>query len=447
MAPPNRKPTILLVDDDTGVRFGLAMFLARRGHVVVEAGSCTEALAAFDAPDLVLLDFRLPDGDSLEVLAEMRRRSPDVPIVMLTAHGSIPLAVEAVKRGATDFVTKPVEPGALYNLLTKVAAHPARAVAKRSGLVGASSALASLRAEIERLHSSDAPVLLLGETGTGKSLAARQIHELGPRRKGRFVELNCAALTRDLVESELFGHERGAFTGAHATKPGLFEYADGGTLFLDEIGDIDAVVQAKLLKVLEEKRFRRVGDSRERTTDVRVITATHRDLATRMRTGDFRSDLYFRISTICLKMPPLRERRDDIPALAEHLLASMAASMGRGELRLDDGAVARLLGYSWPGNVRELRNVLERALLVTRDAVIRESHLRFDDLDAEAGAAGRTWAEIERASIESALKLEHGRVESAARRLGLPRSTLYQKVKALGIDLPRLRSLAKKLPT
>ncbi len=292
-------------------------------------------------------------------------------------------------------------------------------------------------------------MLLVGETGVGKSLVARRIHELGSRRDRRFVELNCAALTRELVESELFGHERGAFTGAYAAKEGLFEYADEGTLFLDEIGDIDGPVQAKILKVLEEKRFRRVGESRERTTDVRIITATHRDLGARMRSGEFRGDLYYRISTVALRVPPLRERREDIPELSRHLLRSLSSGRALSAPGLSDAALERLLDHDWPGNVRELRNVLERAVLRAPDRLITADDLRFDDLDRDRSVASspsmrRTLSDIERASIEEALQLEQGRVEAAARRLGVPRSTLYQKIKAYGIDVARARGAPSK---
>jgi len=305
--------------------------------------------------------------------------------------------------------------------------------------------------QVERLRSADCTVLLLGETGTGKSVLARRIHTIGARGAGPFVDLNCAGLTKDFVATELFGHERGAFTGAHASKAGLFEEASGGTLFLDELGDLDVQVQPKLLKVLEQKRFRRIGDVRERTADVRLIAATHVDLAEAVVRREFRADLYYRVNTVTIVMPALRDRRDDILPLSTFLLHEVLGAPG-AEIAPD--ASRELLEYRWPGNLRELRSVLERALLHRSDRVIRAGDLRFDlsvphlppaspparaePLPAEGGPigplVGRTLAELEREHIERALRAEGGRVEAAARRLGMPRSTLYLRIKAYGLQ-------------
>jgi DNA-binding NtrC family response regulator len=310
-----------------------------------------------------------------------------------------------------------------------------------------SAVMKRVAAEVEKLRQADCPVLLLGETGTGKSVLARRIHEIGARKDAPFVDINCAGLARDFVEAELFGHERGAFTGAHAAKIGLLDAANGGSLFLDEIGDVDLQVQPKLLKVLEERRFRRMGDVRERSVDVRLVAATHHDLLAAVSDGRFRADLYYRISTVTITMPALRERTEDIVPLAYHLLASLGAPY----VELAAEAKEALVEYRWPGNLRELKNVLERALLLRSEDVLRRADLRFDAPStgrlravtpaeiAAASKATRTLQEVEREHIESALAAEGGRVEAAARRLGIPRSTMYQRIKDHGIKPARRR--------
>jgi transcriptional regulator with PAS, ATPase and Fis domain len=275
-------------------------------------------------------------------------------------------------------------------------------------------------------------VLILGETGTGKGVLARWLHENSPRAEEAFVDLNCAGLTRELLETELFGHEKGAFTSATASKQGLFEVAHRGSIFLDEVGDVDLQIQPKLLKVLEEKRFRRLGDVRDRQVDVRLIAATHQDLGQLVREKRFRDDLYFRISTIPLSFPSLRERIEDIPTLAQYMLDKVSADLGRGELRLDQGCIQALQAYSWPGNIRELRNVIERAVLLSDQKNITLNDLHFDG-HAQVGApfldSSLTLLELEKQHIERVLQEERGRVEKAAKRLGIPRSSLYQKIK------------------
>jgi DNA-binding NtrC family response regulator len=329
------RPRLLLVDDEPGLRFATRQYLLAQGYEVDEAGSLAEAQELFRAavPDAAVLDYMLPDGTALELLARLREMDGGVPIIVLTAHGSIELAVRAIKEGAEQFLTKPVELGVLKVMLERAVARRLdrqRQLAERSRepappdpFLGTSAAIRSLREEAERVLTADSPVLLLGETGSGKGVLARWLHEKGPRARAPFVDLNCAALSRELLDSELFGHEKGAFTGAVAAKQGLLEVADRGTLFLDEMGDLDLQVQPKLLKVLEEKRFRRLGEVKDRRVDVRLVAATHQDLAAAVRDKRFRSDLYFRISTLILTLPPLRERTEDIPVLARHLLAQM----------------------------------------------------------------------------------------------------------------------------
>ena len=444
---------VLIVDDESGVRFGLRDFLEAKGFQVDEAANCRAAEAMFRSrrPDVAVLDYSLPDGNALELMPTLKDLDPSVPLVILTGHGTIDLAVRAVKEGAEQFLTKPVELPALLVILQRLI--DGQRIQKRNAAGGRrdarqgtdpfalpSAAIRALFEEAERVARSESPVLILGETGVGKGVLARWLHENGPRSQEAFVDLNCAALSRELIETELFGHEKGAFTGAVAAKEGLFEVAHRGTLFLDEIGDVDPAVQPKLLKVLEEGRFRRLGDVRDREVDVRLVAATHQDLGAAVRDKRFRSDLYFRISALPLLIPPLRDRPEDIPVLARTLLARIAAEVGRPETSLGDDAVAVLQGYPWPGNTRELRNVLERAAILGRSPVLGAADLRFAaPIDAGQGgdAAGGTLEEVERRHIERTLAEEGGHVERAARRLGVPRSSLYEKVKRLGIALRR----------
>ncbi len=443
------RPRILLVDDEPGLRFGVRTFLTVSGFDVDEASSLAEAQELFrtSRPDAAVIDYKLPDGTALELLPRLKELDASVPLIVLTAHGSIELAVRAVKEGAEQFLTKPVELAVLKVLLERLVERRMerqRQVAERSRaehdrpqpFLGTSAAIQALREQALRVAEADSPVLLQGETGSGKSVLARWLHENGPRQDAPFVDLNCAALSKELLDSELFGHEKGAFTGAVAAKQGLLEVADRGTVFLDEIGDMDVQVQPKLLKVLEEKRFRRVGDVRDRRVDVRLVAATHQDLAVAAREKRFRGDLYFRVSTLILVVPPLRERPEDIPALARHFLAGLGGRRGRGEVALQPDAEAALCRYPWPGNIRELRNVLERAVLLSGGGPLSRGDLRFESSNEAGGedTSSLTLEEMERRHIERALRLEAGHVERAAQRLGIPRSSLYERLKRLGIN-------------
>nr|WP_269140522.1 sigma-54 dependent transcriptional regulator [Pseudomonas aeruginosa] len=438
----------MIVDDEDSIRFGMRGFLESRGYGVVDADSCQRARELFQAspPDVAVIDYRLHDGSALDLLRDFRRIEPDVPVIVLTAYGSIDLAVQAIKEGAEQFLTKPIEMPALHAILKRLLDNrrlqrQQRIVVTREQreridpLFGESPAIRALAEQVDKVMGSDSPILILGETGTGKSLLAKWLHLHGPRADEPFVDLNCAGLSPDFLETELFGHEKGAFTGATASKPGILEIADGGTVFLDEIGDVDPRVQPKLLKVLEEQRFRRLGAVREREVDIRLIAATHQDLAGKVKERTFRSDLYFRISSIPLSMPALRERKEDIPALARTLLARLADAPGRS-VRLGEDAEQALCGYAWPGNIRELRNVLERAVLLRNGDTIARRDLRFESTplqDVQVGDTGLTLQQVERQHIERVLREVGGKVEQAALRLGIPRSTLYQKIKVHGI--------------
>jgi DNA-binding NtrC family response regulator len=448
------KTRVLVVDDEEAIRFALRDFLEIEGFEVAEAVSVATALAAYQDghPDVVLLDYRLPDGTALELLPRLRAHDPAVPVIVLTAHASIDLAVRAIKEGAEQFLTKPLELPALHLVLQRVLENQRnrqRQQARRTSdarrtinpFVGASPHLRELEVTARKVAASESPVLITGETGTGKGVLARWLHVFGPRSDDAFVDLNCAGLSAELLDSELFGHERGAFTTAVRAKEGLLEVANGGTLFLDEIGDMDVQVQAKLLKVLEEQRFRRVGDVRDRAVNVRLIAATHQDLPEAVKAGRFRRDLYYRINTIQLNVPPLRERGEDILRLADDLLARLGADLGRASRRLGDAAREALLAYPWPGNVRELRNVLERAVLLSDNDVLDPRDLRFES----AGAAARgpsldlTLRDLEVEHIKRVLEAERGRIPAAAERLGVPKSSLYQKLKTYGIDAGTFR--------
>ena len=436
---------ILVVDDEAGLRFGIRDFLELRGYEVDEAESCRNAQQIFRTarPDIVIADYMLPDGTALDLLPRLKEIDSDIPLLILTAHGSIDLAVRAIKEGAEQFLTKPLELPALLVILERLLANQrnhhkqlaSRSRAVRQAIdpfIGTSAAIRRLADQARKVLATESPVLILGETGSGKGVLARWLHDNSPRAEEAFVDLNCAGLSRELLETELFGHEKGAFTSATTSKQGLFEVAHRGTIFLDEIGDVDVQIQPKLLKVLEDQRFRRVGDVRDRQVDVRLIAATHHDIGQLVRDKKFRDDLYFRVSTIPLAFPALRERVEDIPIMAEYMLEKLAGDLGRGEIQLEPDSVKRLQTYSWPGNVRELRNVIERAVLLNEQKTITLKELHFD---GHAGnrefhlGSNLTLLDLEKQHIERVLEEERWRVEIAARRLGVPRSSLYQKIK------------------
>jgi DNA-binding NtrC family response regulator len=452
-------PKILIVDDEPGIRFGVRDFLESEGLEVDEADTVASAERAVreGRPDAIVLDHMLPDGTALDLLPRLREVDASMPIVVLTGHATIDLAVRAVKEGADQFLAKPVELPALLVLLRRlletqrerrrqIAGRARQAREAVDPFMGTSAAIRTVAEQARRLLASTSPILIEGETGTGKGVLARWLHRNGPRADEPFVDMNCAGLSREFLETELFGHEKGAYTGAVSSKQGLLEVAHRGVMFLDEIGDLDPQVQPKLLKVLEEKRFRRLGEVRDRQVDVQLMAASHQNLPQLVQDRKFRGDLYFRISTIPLRMPPLRERPEDVPILARQLLEGFAADLGRRGVRLSAEAERALAAYTWPGNVRELRNVLERALLLCGGDVLEPGDLRFvgpgafppaGHEPAVAGDSHLTLEELEKVHIERVLRELGGSVAEASQRLGIPRSTLYQKIKKFSIGLPR----------
>src|SRR5438270_1496424 len=438
---------VLLVEDDEELRFAYAAHLKDSGCPVEEAGDLPAAQKRFEStrPDVAVLDFRLPGGTALDLLPKFKELEPGVPIIVLTGFGSMELGVSLIRSGAEQCLAKPVEASALLMIVHKLlensrnqqktlANNTRRRRVVLNPFTGESLAIRRLAETAAKVANSQSPVLIQGETGCGKGVLATWLHENGPRSEEPFIDLNCAGLTREFLESELFGYERGAFTGAVTPKPGLLEVGHRGTIFLDEIGDIDPNVQPKLLKVIEEKKFRRMGDVRDRFIDVRLIAATHQDLRHLIETKAFRGDLYFRISTVPLAIPALRERRDDIPFIAHSLLSRICSDMARPRAELSPSAVERLRSYYWPGNIRELRNVLERALLFTDRAILEPEDFSFEpgpDHRSNSYKADWTLEEVERFHITSAFTVENHNVEKTAKRLGIAKSTLYQKLKTL----------------
>jgi DNA-binding NtrC family response regulator len=452
---------ILIVEDDVRQRALLGEFLSANSLKALTAGNCLEAehICRTHRPDAAILDYELPDGNALDLMTRLKTIDPSLPIIILTGRGSIQRAVEAVKLGADQFLTKPVDLATLNVLLQRsLANHQIRQVQladKRRGyphvpdpFLGKSAGIQKLAEVAHKVLNTNSPVLIQGATGSGKGVLARWLHQNGPRAEWPFVDLNCAGLSKELLETELFGHEKGAFTGAVQNKVGLLEIGHKGTIFLDEIADLDLQVQPKLLKVLEEKHFRRLGDVRERFVDVRLVAATNRDFRELVRQKIFRDDLYFRISAISLSVPSLHERVEDIPILARQLLDHVSVDLGVHSVEISDEAMRYLQSYPWPGNIRELRNILERAVLLGDQKLLTAKDLHFDmrvDTDRFDDGAIATLEEVERTQIERALRILGGQVPEAAKRLGIPRSSLYNKIKQYRIihDLKTASSAAE----
>ncbi len=454
----NSKDKTLIVDDQPSVRFGLRSLLEAEGYRVTEAENGAQALSMMteSAPQLILLDLRLPDADGLELLPRIKAIDDDVPVIMLTAHGTIETAIRALKEGAENFLTKPFDADGLLILIAKTL-EGCRARRERMlfGLeaervaaeyfLGRGETSVRLQHAIERLAPSDSTILLQGETGTGKGMMAHLIHRLSARSEKPFVTINCAGLSRELLESELFGHERGAFTGAVASKPGLFELAHEGTIFFDEIAEMELSIQAKVLHVLEQKKFRRVGGVQEKEVDVRLVAATNKNLQGEIKRGRFREDLYYRLSVMPLVLPPLRDRREDVLPLVDHFIRQFNQKLNRRVQGVTPKAEAVLLGYNWPGNVRELRNVIERALILSASDLIHAADLPLaGGLESWAGATSTTEEaseqllsldELEALHIRRVLNATGGNLSRAADTLGVTRTTLYNKIRKYGLEM------------
>jgi two-component system nitrogen regulation response regulator NtrX len=444
-------PSILIADDEANIRTSLQGALGRESWQVDTAGTLAEARGRLaESYDVVLLDVRFPDGSGLDLLPEIVRGTPQTAVIMMSGHATIDAAVQATRLGAFDFLEKPVSLERLLVLLRNATTQATLRDENRRlqrpwslPIVGRSAAITQLLGEIQLAGPSPARVLIQGEHGTGKELVARALHTSGPRRAMPFVAVNCSAIPEELIESELFGHERGAFTGATQSRRGCFEEAHGGTLFLDEVGDLSPRAQTKLLRVLQESELTRVGGTRVIKVDVRVVAATNRDLVGPGHAGAFREDLYFRLAVIPITVPALRERAEDIPLLVEHFAAALAREAGGRPRRFTPEAVDLLQRYPFPGNVRELRNLVERLSIMTTAAEIGRDQVRAVLPLVEAGAAAGAGAApparlsdavraFERRQIEAALQAAGGNMTEAAAKLGLERSHLYKKLKQLG---------------
>ncbi|MGE0221788.1 MAG: sigma-54-dependent transcriptional regulator [Acetobacteraceae bacterium] len=451
--------TILIVEDESLLARNMARFLDRRGHDSTIAMTVKQGIARYEElhPDIVLIDYNLPDGNGIAVIQHIREQDRATKLVMITAHGSVQVAVEAMKSGADDYLTKPVSLEELGILVERLVsrgqvedslAYYRRKDEDRSGLdriIGTSPEIMAVKRRIAQVVAMEArqvsgtppAVLVTGETGTGKELIARALHFDGPRRSAPFIEVNCAALPENLLESELFGHEKGAFTDARERRIGLIQSADRGTLFLDEMGEMPLVAQAKLLKVLEDGKVRPVGGTRERTVDVRFVAATNVAIEERVRNGEFRADLYYRLGGVSISVPPLRAREDDVILLAEHFLGEHRRRYGRPDLKLDPTAITALRRHPWAGNVRELRNTMEQAALLTVGDRIRSADLTLREPPWLAGSSPEasaapdgtaTLASIERELIIAALNRVSGNVTLAAKELGISRDTLRYRM-------------------
>jgi two-component system, NtrC family, response regulator PilR len=442
---------VLIVDDEPDIRELLEITLGRMKLSTCAAGTVAEARRLLDGNsfDLCLTDMRLPDGSGIELVEHIQQRHPQLPVAMITAYGSMDTAIAALKAGAFDFVSKPVDLQMLRDLINSALAlarprPPEGAGAPASTLHGEAPPMQRLRETIRKLARSQAPVCILGESGSGKERVAREIHRLGPRAERPFVPVNCGAVPTELMESEFFGHVKGAFTGAAADKEGLFQAAQGGTLFLDEVAELPLHMQVKLLRAIQERAVRPVGGNHEIPVDVRILSATHRNLAALVAEGRFRQDLYYRLNVIELRVPPLRERLEDLPLLAEHILGRIAGHWGSEGFRLAPDALAHLGTYSYPGNVRELENILERAATLCEGHTIHAADLHLPDHThaadriAEPAVADRALDDLleerERQAILRALARTGGNRTAAARLLGISFRQMRYRLKKLGIE-------------
>ncbi|MGA2267786.1 MAG: sigma-54 dependent transcriptional regulator [Bryobacteraceae bacterium] len=446
LTPIKTKGKILVVDDELVVRDSLGKWFISEGYMARPAGSAREALEMIQQIefDIALIDIKMPGMDGMELQSRLREADPDLTVVIMTGYASVETAVQALKHGAYDYITKPVDPDELSHLVANALEHKRarrevvrlrenlQEVFPSTELIGKSPAMKKVTELIEMVAPTEATVLITGESGTGKEVVARAIHAAGPRRYMPMVTIHCGALTETLLESELFGHEKGAFTGAQYRKKGKFEVADGGSVFLDEISDISLKTQTDLLRVLQEKEIVRVGGNQQIKVDFRCIAATNKNLEALVKEGAFRPDLYYRLHVFCIDLPPLRERRDDIPLLVNHFLNKFCMATSRAMPQISAEALDVLMRHDWPGNVRELENAVERALVVGRGPEIRPADFSFQ-FQAEEPRGGQTLDDVERAHIERILRETQHNLSRAARILDIDRTTLYNKLRRYGL--------------
>jgi two-component system nitrogen regulation response regulator NtrX len=444
-----KKPQILIVDDDPAITRSVSGLLEDEGYGTLTAQNGKDGLAKAKDKEvaLVLLDVYMPGMNGLEVLTALKKMAPQAGVVMISGEADIDTAVKATKAGALDFIEKPLQPERLLvsikNALNLASLKSenirlSQELRKKQVMIGESEPMKHLWEDIERAAPSQGRVLICGENGTGKELVAAAVHENSPRKKRPFVKLNCAAIPKDLIESELFGHEKGAFTGATTRKEGKFELADTGSLLLDEIGDMSLETQAKLLRVLEENEFEHLGGKNSIKVDVRVISSTNKDLAEEIKEGNFREDLFFRISVIPIEVPPLRERKEDIPLLVDHFVRVFCEENNKAPKEMSEGAVKVLMSYHWPGNVRELKNLVERLVIMTDEKSIKETHVTPLLSEAKVVSADKPLSDLvesfEKSLIISELRRTAWNVSQAASRLGIDRANLHRKMRRYGIQ-------------
>ncbi|MGP8247731.1 MAG: sigma-54-dependent transcriptional regulator [Bryobacteraceae bacterium] len=447
------KKRILVVEDEEKLRRVIQLQLASAGYEVDLAATAEDGIKIVDRADLVLTDLKLPRMDGLEFLAKIRQQNAQAPVIMMTAFGSVETAVEAMKAGATDFLLKPFGFDHLQQVVSKALEVRALRDENRQlkaelgrryefdNIIGRSPNMQEIFATIERVAPTRATVLLAGESGVGKDLIARAIHFHSPRRDRPLVKINCSAIPENLMESELFGYEKGAFTGANTSKPGKFEQADTGTVFLDEIGDVPAAIQVKLLRILQEREFERLGSNTTRHIDVRVVAATNQDLRAALEQGTFREDLYYRLNVVPLNIPPLRDRKPDIPFLANHFIHKLAPDSGSRVESITEAGMEKLVAYHWPGNVRELENVIERGLVMCTGTALDAADIRIESAPRPRGNSdshflpeGMTLDQYEQDILKEALRRADGNKSQAARLLGLTRNALRYRLTQMGMD-------------
>lgn len=439
---------VLVVDDEPMVCLALTNWLEEENYFAqaVEDGPQAVKAVREENWDIVLLDLRMPGMDGMEVLKQVKEIAPQTVVIMMTAYASIPGAVQAMQEGAYDYIVKPLDVDQLTLMLKRIVEHQQLItenilLRKRlteqyeyEDIIGRSEAMQEVFSMIKAVTDTNATVLITGETGTGKELVARAIHSNSSQRYGPFVATSCGALPETLLESELFGYEKGAFTGADRTKKGRFELANGGTLFLDEVGDISMKTQIRLLRVLQEKSFTRLGGTEQIKVDVRLVSATNRDLVAAIEEGSFRSDLYYRLNVVSIQLPPLRERIDDVPLLAAHFINKYNVEFNKKFDRVDRKAMDFMMDYHWPGNVRELENVIERAIVIDQGPQMKVKHLPFCNIESPLTEEPRSLQEVEKSHIEKMLQRNDWNIAKTARLLNIDRSTLHKKIKKFGLE-------------